>query len=175
MQARTSMLALGLTSALLLLVYLGLEREPAPGPAAGPPRTDEPRSRGEPELRTTASQAAPRAERSSAAIAATPPTTEERVELVLVHADTSAPVAEAVQHSDNRPAVECPDAVVVARIRVAASDSSRGRPLDARVAQRRHHFVAETVVPWPTVDSILNSSISRRTPGRPSPNPPDVE
>src|SRR5262249_4406341 len=37
------------------------------------------------------------------------------------------------------------------------------------------HFLAATVVPLPSVEWISNSSISRRTPGRPSPRLPDVE
>lgn len=31
------------------------------------------------------------------------------------------------------------------------------------------------LVPFPTSDSISNSSINRLTPGNPAPNPPDVE
>ena len=33
------------------------------------------------------------------------------------------------------------------------------------------HFVIVTVVPRPTSETIANSSISRRAPGRPSPSP----
>ena len=37
------------------------------------------------------------------------------------------------------------------------------------------HFLTTTTVPRPTVDEISNSSISRLTPGRPTPSRPEVE
>src|SRR5580692_3184585 len=47
------------------------------------------------------------------------------------------------------------------------------------VLHQRHvycfHFFTVTIVPWPGSEAISNSSISRRTPGRPSPRLPEVE
>ena len=37
------------------------------------------------------------------------------------------------------------------------------------------HFLATTVVPFPTSDEIWSSSINLLTPGKPSPSPPEVE
>src|SRR5690348_14024877 len=54
----------------------------------------------------------------------------------------------------------------------------KGARGDAAIQQQRLyllHFLAVTVVPWPTLDSISNSSISLRTPGRPRPRLREVE
>src|SRR5690348_6470488 len=54
----------------------------------------------------------------------------------------------------------------------------KGAGGDAAIQQQRLyllHFLAVTVVPWPTLDSISNSSISLRTPGRPRPRLREVE
>src|SRR5258708_39961823 len=37
------------------------------------------------------------------------------------------------------------------------------------------HFFTITLVPWPGAEEISNSSINRRTPGRPRPKLPEVE
>jgi len=37
------------------------------------------------------------------------------------------------------------------------------------------HFLATTVVPFPTSDEMWSSSINLLTPGKPSPSPPEVE
>src|SRR5207249_5239634 len=37
------------------------------------------------------------------------------------------------------------------------------------------HFFTTTLVPWPGLESISNSSIRRRTPGSPRPRLPEVE
>src|SRR2546423_831790 len=50
----------------------------------------------------------------------------------------------------------------------------RGSPLHGRSLQNLH-FVTVTVVPSSRFDTIWKSSTIRRTPGSPSPRPPDVE
>src|SRR5262249_740682 len=47
-------------------------------------------------------------------------------------------------------------------------------PLHASLRQAIHFFTV-TVVPWPALVRISNSSIRRRTPGNPSPSRPEVE
>src|SRR5690242_4341025 len=49
--------------------------------------------------------------------------------------------------------------------------AARPRPFDRRRGLRgyRSHFFMVIVVPWPTVDTRSNSSITRFVPGRPTP------
>jgi len=49
-----------------------------------------------------------------------------------------------------------------------------GRPFDHEDDQP-FHFLATTVVPFPTSDAMWSSSIDLLTPGKPSPSPPEVE
>src|SRR5205814_1702933 len=47
-------------------------------------------------------------------------------------------------------------------------------PLDEPRGHRSHFFTV-TIVPRPTAETMSNSSVSRLTPGRPRPSPPEVE
>src|SRR5439155_24195566 len=64
--------------------------------------------------------------------------------------------------------------VEVPRLGLSRDGLRRGPELDRR---RAHwiHFLAVTIVPFRGSETITNSSISRRTPGRPSPRLRDVE
>src|SRR5207237_7062504 len=62
--------------------------------------------------------------------------------------------------------------LTVGGLRLGLVDS-RGSLLD--LAGQRFHRLMVTVVPLRGSEMISNSSISRRTPDRPSPRPPEVE
>src|SRR5262249_60246700 len=67
------------------------------------------------------------------------------------------------------------DHVAIAADGLAWPRERRDTPLDHRSGRHCLHFVAVTVVPIPMSETMSNSSISRLTPARPSPRPPDVE
>src|SRR5207245_3460593 len=62
----------------------------------------------------------------------------------------------------------------VAVLGLPRQDHLRHVPLEQARAYR-FHFRTVTVVPLPKSEVISNSSMSRRTPGKPSPRLPDVE
>ncbi len=62
----------------------------------------------------------------------------------------------------------------VTRLRFSGHRCGGCAPFDIR---RFHlsHFLTVTVVPCPSSDPMVNSSINRLTPGSPRPKPPEVE
>lgn len=89
-------------------------------------------------------------------------------------------VAESIDRRDEDSTGEWRDKVEVSRLRLTRQRSGGYRPLDAAhpIHGDRHeraHFRMVTVVPRPGSDAISNSSMSRRLPGSPTPNPLPVE
>src|SRR5437867_5462463 len=83
-------------------------------------------------------------------------------------------VPQPVDHRGQPALWERPDHVTVPR-RALPGERSRGHAPFDDSGDQRFHFLAVTVVPFPGRESISISSMSRRTPGRPSPRLPDVE
>ena len=63
---------------------------------------------------------------------------------------------------------------LIARFPVPVEGPLGDVPVEHR-SRHRFHFFTVTVVPLPASDTISNSSMSRLTPGRPTPRRPDVE
>src|SRR5437870_2328416 len=83
-------------------------------------------------------------------------------------------VAQAV-HDGHEPALRRRgDQAPVTGLGLPGQDELRDGPLDHPGAYR-FHLRAVTVVPLPKSEAISNSSMSRWTPGKPSPRLPDVE
>src|SRR5205807_3284303 len=83
------------------------------------------------------------------------------------------PVSEPVDRRDEHAGPGRRDDTPVTGLDLPRQRERCGAPLD-RVSQRFHRFMV-TVVPLPSSEEISNSSISLRTPDRPSPRPPEVE
>src|SRR5207237_8652988 len=82
-------------------------------------------------------------------------------------------VAEAVPRGQQDAARERLDHAAVAVLDLSAERQLGDAPLDEPRAHRFHFFTV-TVVPRPTSETMSNSSVSRLTPGRPRPRPPEV-
>src|SRR2546429_6701358 len=64
--------------------------------------------------------------------------------------------------------------MLVARLAFAGKNEL-GHSVFGHGASYGLHFFTTTLVPWPGLESISNSSIRRRTPGSPRPRLPEVE
>src|SRR3989441_11358929 len=83
-------------------------------------------------------------------------------------------VAQAIDGGDERAVQRPHHEVAVAGLGLAGPRPLGDGPLD-RTGPHRFHRRTVTVVPLPKSETISNSSISRRVPGRPRPRPPEVE
>ena len=87
-------------------------------------------------------------------------------------------VTQPVDHGHQHAAVPGPrHEVLIARLASERAAWRRSTRRGAASSPPRHrpHFLTLTTVPLPTVDEISNSSMSRFTPGNPTPMRPDVE
>src|ERR1700752_5511052 len=80
-------------------------------------------------------------------------------------------VPEAVNNRKENAAGKGLDHITIPRLRLPVERKSGHSPIERHLAQG-FHFFATTVVPFPRSEAISNSSISRRTPGRPRPKLP---
>src|SRR6266850_1730269 len=83
------------------------------------------------------------------------------------------PVAQSVYDGDERSLPYALDETQIPGLRLPRQWQRRERRFDLQIARR--HFVIVMVVPWPTTESTLNSSMSRFAPGSPAPTPCEVE
>ena len=79
-----------------------------------------------------------------------------------------------VNRRDQNPAPVAAHQMVIASLSLARKDVFGDAVFDHRLPYCLHFFTA-TVVPLPGWEVISNSSINRRTPGKPSPRLPEVE
>ncbi len=85
-----------------------------------------------------------------------------------------AAVPESVDHPQKRAVRQAHHQVPIPRLGLPR-ERPGGRSPFHRSSAQRFHFLAVTVVPLPIRETISNSSISRLTPGSPSPRLPEVE
>ena len=83
-------------------------------------------------------------------------------------------VPQPIRRGEERAVGKRLDQVPIPRFVLSGQGPRGGPPFDPRAAHG-FHFAVVTVVPLPTRETISNSSISRLTPGSPSPRLPDVE
>jgi hypothetical protein len=84
-------------------------------------------------------------------------------------------MTEAIDHRDEHSVGPLPHQVPIAGLRLPRKGVAGNSALNnGRNAQGRHFFTV-TVVPCPGFDVMSNSSINRRTPGKPNPKLPEVE
>src|SRR6185436_18006823 len=86
-----------------------------------------------------------------------------------------APMPKRVDHGDHHTIFKRLYHVTIAALRFAGTNQCRHAPIERVMFQRRFHLVTVIVVPRPSSDTSSNSSMMRRTPGRPRPKPPEVE
>src|SRR5258706_5814726 len=86
-------------------------------------------------------------------------------------------VPDAINRRDQRQILAVLHDVGVARLSLAVNASHHESILHQGYFSLRtcRHLVTVTVVPWPGPVTITNSSIKRRTPGKPKPKLPEVE
>src|SRR5579875_3885221 len=83
-------------------------------------------------------------------------------------------VPQTISHGHQGPSLHHLDEMQVPRLGFTRHLPPCHSPFD-NVETYLTHLIAVTVVPRPSRETIANSSIIRRTPGKPRPRPPDVE
>ena len=85
-------------------------------------------------------------------------------------------MSNSVYRGDQNPSLVTADKVMVAALALARQRELRYSIFDGRRCYGYClHFFTATMVPRPGWEVISNSSIKRRTPGKPSPRLPEVE